>query len=316
MDLTVPRYIVTIAEERGLAKAAEKLNVTSSALSQCIRKLESELGIPLFEKISSRTFKLTVGGKIYVDAARRALKAKNEAYRELEDVQNSNRGSFVFGCSPKRGLSMLSNVFPTFHKAYPNVQIVLKEEYLNELLELVIDGSVDIAVLTPLSEDHKDVHLEFLDREEIVLGIPLDHPLSHLADNDATGTITLADLLLFKHDKWMMTNHESMLRNLTDALFAEAGFVPQHVLLETSSTNPHVAAIEEGIAVSLIPLPSPAIRSKMRILRLEPRQFRSLYAAYRKSYLLSEHQRFFIDLMREFYESARTDTLPSYRLGW
>ena len=110
MDLTLLKYIVTIAEEKGLARAAEQLHVTSSALSQSVRKLEDDLGVPVFERLNSRVFQLTAGGRIYVEAARKILEIQREAYRELEDVQHANRGSFVFGCSPKRGLAMLANV--------------------------------------------------------------------------------------------------------------------------------------------------------------------------------------------------------------
>ena len=153
-----------------------------------------------------------------------------------------------------------------------------------------------------LNVNNPAVNLEFLDSEEMVLAFPLHHPLARLTDDEGSGSISLSDLKRFSGDSWMMTNHDSMLRNLTDAIFDMAGFFPEKVLLETSSTNAHIAAIEEGIAVSLVPLPTRKIMSRMRILHLEPRQHRSLYVAYRKSYLLSESQRFFISKVREFYE--------------
>lgn len=121
MDLTLLEYIVTIAEERKLSKAAEKLYVTSSALSQCVKKLETDLGVPLFERINGYYLHLTNGGKIYVDAAKKILQIKKEAYMELEDLQHAKRGRFVFGCSPKRRLAMFANVYPVFHKAYPKL---------------------------------------------------------------------------------------------------------------------------------------------------------------------------------------------------
>jgi DNA-binding transcriptional LysR family regulator len=307
MDLTLLKYIVTIAEEKGLAKAAAKLYITPSALSQCIKKLEGELGIPIFEKINSHTFQLTSGGKIYVEAARKILKIKEETYLKLEDTQRSNRTSFVFGCSPRRGLAMLTKVFPPFHKKYPNVQIELKEYYLNRLLDFVIDGSVDIAVLTPLSDEHNLVELEVLDTEEIVLAIPADHPhAAALVGKNRTGTICYADLQLFAHDNWMLSNKESMHRNLTDDILKRVGFYPERVLLETSSTTPHIAAVEAGIAVSLVPVPRRP-GPNTRLLHLEPKIYRTLYAAYRKSYILSESQRDFIDSIREYYRSEKND---------
>ena len=316
MDLTMIKYIVTIAEEKKLSKASEKLFVTSSALSQCIKKLESDIGIPIFEKINGQSFHLTEGGRLYVETARKILQMKEEVYRELEDVQHDNRGSFIFGCSPKRGLAMMSNIYPQFYRSYPNIHIELKEANLNSLYSSVINGEVDIAVLTPLSEEHNFVNLEPLDKEEIVLAVPKSHPKAHLAGESGIGTISLNEFKIFENDNWMMTTRSAMLRNLTDEIFEEAGFYPEKVLLETSSTSPHVSAVEEGIAVSLIPMPRRLEDLDIVVFQLQPKQYRRLYAAYRKSYLLSNSQRYFINLMAEFYRKAVKEVLPPHKAGW
>lgn len=316
MDLSAINYIVTIAEEKKLSTASKKLFVTSSALSQCIKKLEYELGIPIFEKINPHTFQLTAGGKIYVEAAKKILQIKEETYRKLNDVQHATRGSFNFGCSPNRGLGMLSSVFPVFHKTYPNIQINLMETNLNMIFDYIIDGSVDIGVLTPLSEEHKFINLELLDQEEIVLGVPLDHELAKQAKKNGEGSIAITDLKQLEDDDWMMTNKESMLRDMTNSIYEQAGFFPSNILLETSSTSPHINAIREGIALSFIPMPRKAELKHMRVFHLKPRQYRKLYAAYRKSYILSESQRFFIDQIREFYTTARKNELPKPSPEW
>lgn len=316
MDLTALKYIVTIAEEKQLSKAAELVYVTSSALSQCVKKIEGELGVPLFEKIDSRTFLLTNAGKIYVDAAKRILQIKEDAYREIQDVYNTSRGEFSFGCSPKRGLAVFSNVFPVFHKAYPEIKIELIEANLNTLYELILNGAIDIAMITPMARELESVGFELLDEEEIVLAIPVDHPKAALAGPDGIGTLEIEKLDMFKKDEWILSNKGSMHRNLTDDIFEKAGFYPEKVLLETSSTNPHIITIEEGLAVGFIPIPRIRKSANICMFHLEPKQYRQLYAVYRKNYRLSESQRFLIDAIRTFYRSPITDRLPPHRLGW
>ncbi len=316
MDLTSLGYIVAVAEQRQLSKAADIVHVTSSALSQCIKKIEDELGLPLFEKIDSRTFHLTTAGRIYVDAAKKILKTKDEAYREIRDVYHTVRGRFTFGCSPKRGLAMFSNVYPTFHKVYPDVRIDLVEANLNKLYDWVLDGSVDIAIITPLLRELDTVNHELMDQEEIVLAIPVGHPRAYLGGQGLVGSISIPELEYFRNDDWVLSNKGSMHRNLTDEIFKEAGFFPQHVLLETSSTNPHLIAIEEGIAVGFVPVPRMEKSAKIIQLHLKPEQHRSLYATYRKSYILSESQRFLIGKIKEFYNTPVTKDLPPHRLGW
>jgi DNA-binding transcriptional LysR family regulator len=88
------------------------------------------------------------------------------------------------------------------------------------------------------------------------------------------------------------------------------------VLLETSSTNPHLIAVEEGIAVGLIPTPRVDVGARIVQLHLEPPKTRRLYATYRRSYRLSESQRFLIDMIQEFYTLPINNALPPYRLDW
>lgn len=316
MDLTALRYVVAIAEEKSLAKASDQLFVTSSALSQCVKKIENELGAPLFEKIDSRTFIPTHVGRVYVEAAARILGIKETAYREIRDVNFMVRGRFTFGCSPYRGLSVFANVYPSFHKKYPKVRIDLREAYMNSIYDLVRDGSIDIGMTTPLAADPDAVQLELLDREEIVLAIPKDHRLAHLAGPGGHGSIPIESLAEFKDDEWMLSLKGSMSRNLTDGIFEKAGFSPSRVLLETSSTDPHLIAIEEGIAVGLVPEPRVPGSVQAVFLHLEPRQYRSLYATYRRNYRLSESQRFLIDQLREFYRTPLVKPAPRHKQAW
>ena len=78
MDLNQLEYIVTISEEKNISRAAEKLFVTQSALSQALKKLESDLGTELFERIN-HSVKLTAAGEVYVQAAKEILEIKERA---------------------------------------------------------------------------------------------------------------------------------------------------------------------------------------------------------------------------------------------
>ena len=313
MNLTQLEYIVTIADERKLSSAAEKLFVTQSALSQFLKKLEDELGTPLFERIG-RQLHLTYCGEIYINAAKQILQIKKETAIELDGVLKENRMKVTFGCSHKRGLAMFSYVFPSFYKKYPNVRLELKEANMNELYNDVIEGLVDIAVVSPLAEQPFIVH-ELLDEEEIVLAIPTMHPLAHLAGKGLEGALDISQLKQFEHDNWMLSNSSSMHRNITDNIFKQVGFFPENILVETSSTDPHVMAVKEGIAVSLIPMPRQTDPSLV-IFHLTPTPYRKLYAIYRESYLLSESQKAFIEMLKLFYNNARSGNLSTPNQGW
>ncbi|EGQ79573.1 transcriptional regulator GltC [Fusobacterium animalis ATCC 51191] len=82
MDLRQLEYIVEIAEEKNITKAAKKLYITQSALNQTLLKLEKEIGEPLFER-SKLNLYLTEIGKIYVEEAKKILEIKKKHMKKL-----------------------------------------------------------------------------------------------------------------------------------------------------------------------------------------------------------------------------------------
>ena len=85
MDLKQLEYIVGIAEEKNITKAAKKLYITQSALNQTLLKLEKEIGEPLFER-SKLNLYLTEIGKIYVEQAKKILEIRKETYEKIDEI--------------------------------------------------------------------------------------------------------------------------------------------------------------------------------------------------------------------------------------
>jgi DNA-binding transcriptional LysR family regulator len=128
MDLRKLEYIVQIAEENNITRAAEKLFITQSALNQQLLKLEKELHTQLFRR-SRINWRLTEAGKIYVAAAKQILNIKKEAYDRIYDCIDNNMSRLSVGLAPGRGISMFSAIFRKLLKFYPNV--ILEPEELS-----------------------------------------------------------------------------------------------------------------------------------------------------------------------------------------
>lgn len=108
MDVKQMTYILTIAQEGGISKAAAKLFITQSALDQQLLKLEHELGTRLFFR-SRSSFALTEAGRVYADYARRMLELKNEAYRIIHDIADRSISIITLIKRPKPLLIKLPN---------------------------------------------------------------------------------------------------------------------------------------------------------------------------------------------------------------
>lgn len=110
MNLKELEYVVAIADEKSLTKAAERLFITPSALTQQVLRLENELHAPLF--IRSRSgWQPTEAGEIYLEAARKILFIRQDAYNRLQDQIQRSAYSLTIGLPPERGTDMFSRIY-------------------------------------------------------------------------------------------------------------------------------------------------------------------------------------------------------------
>ena len=121
-----PEYIVAIAEEQSLLKAAEKLFVTPSALSQYVSKLEAQLNTPLFTR-SRAGWSPTTAGLLYIDLAKNVVALEHQTYTQISTVTSSFPCTISIGISPGRMVDMMASCFPAFNARFPNIKLVLRE---------------------------------------------------------------------------------------------------------------------------------------------------------------------------------------------
>src|SRR5690554_1715029 len=118
MDVRYLEYIIEIAREGNMTKAAKKLFVTQSSLSQYLAKLEGELGTTLFERTRGE-LKPTKAGRLYVEAAVQMVEIRKHL---IEDIQGiSDTGKIALGITSNWGLDMLPKVLLQFKRRYPNM---------------------------------------------------------------------------------------------------------------------------------------------------------------------------------------------------
>lgn len=175
MNLKELEYVVAIADEKSLTKAAERLFITPSALTQQVLRLENELHAPLF--IRSRSgWQPTEAGEIYLEAARKILFIRQDAYNRLQDQIQRSAYSLTIGLPPERGTDMFSRIYAPFRERFPDVTIQLRETSVHTQQDLIRSGQLDLGFLT-LSEAQmtKDEYVSLWE-EEILLAVPQKYP--------------------------------------------------------------------------------------------------------------------------------------------
>lgn len=186
MNLRDLRYLVALADHRHFGRAATASFVSQPTLSTQIKKLEDELGVPLFER-APRKVMLTPAGR---DIAQRARHILNEVEQLRESARRQldpEAGTVRLGIFPTLGPYLLPHVVPGIRARFPNLELLLAEEKTASILRMLREGTLDAGVLAlPLHDEH--LHIEPLFDEPFVLAVPDVHPLAGRRD------VVMADL--------------------------------------------------------------------------------------------------------------------------
>lgn len=248
MDLKQIEYIVQIAKENNITRAAEKLFITQSALNQQLLKLERELGTPLFYR-SRTNWRMTSAGEVYIKNALEILQIRKETYDIINDIVETRRGHLSVGLTPGRGIPMFTKIYSSFYTEYPNIEVTPMEMSVKQQLKLIVQGELDIGFLTVSESNHANIRYINICDEHLVLAVPAAHPLARYAP---AMPFPVSDLSNFKNDSFVLIYRESSLRPLIDGLFSAAGFEPK-VLFETASNSAIITIIKSGMCCGIVP---------------------------------------------------------------
>lgn len=300
MDTRLIEYILKIAEENNITKAAKKLFITQPALNQQLLKLEKELDIQLFHR--SRTdWRPTEAGLIYLENARRMLQIKQDTYRQIGDMVTFKKGTLSIGFTPGRGIDMFSAVYPEFHKEFPEIIVTPHELSVKKQQMMIASGELDIGFLTLCSDNYTSDEYIPIAQEEIFLVIPARHPLSECHPQHVeSAPFPVLDITALQYEPFVLMYKESTIRQLVDDIFDQASFQP-NVLFETANTNTILTMICTNLCCGLIPYHYFQKEQEKAVwFSLPSHPTWDFVATYRKGSYLTHAAKHFIKLATEY----------------
>jgi len=175
MDLAELEVFLTVTREGRFSRAAEKMHRTQSAVSQTIRKLEQELGEPLFDR-SSREGALTDAGRVLQEYAERLLNLRASAHDALKELREVQRGQLVIAANEFTALYLLP-VLGNFRRLHPMIKITVLRSLGSRIGDQVLRHAADFGVL---SFDPQEPALSsvVVYSDELSFVVPPSHPLA------------------------------------------------------------------------------------------------------------------------------------------
>lgn len=184
MDLRKLRNATVLATERNFSRAAEKLNLTQSALSRSISNLEQELGLRLFDR-NPGDIAVTTAGKEFIDGANRLLRHARGLSHDMSLLRDGFTGNVAFGMGPYPAAALLQDALTELVKQHPGlnvrVEVTTPEQLLEHLTAEQIEFFIGDARRIKLGQEFI---AEALVRLRPSLYVRSDHPLVSLADKD------------------------------------------------------------------------------------------------------------------------------------
>lgn len=180
MDLREQKYVCALAQYQNLTRAAEKLFISQPALSMFISKLETRLGVPLFQRRNGRFF-LAYAGERYVCQAQKMLEAEKEFLQELEHLVSRRAGRLRIGASVRRSPWLIPPVIAQLREENPMVEVELREGPIADLNDLMDHCELDFMVVSR-SDVREDMDYQVLFQDKFLLMVPQIHPLNEQAE--------------------------------------------------------------------------------------------------------------------------------------
>ncbi|QGP80594.1 LysR family transcriptional regulator [Sphingobium sp. CAP-1] len=261
MELRQLRYFVTLADTRNFHRAAERLNMSQPPLTVAIRKLEEQLGTPLFER-GSRGVTLTPAGRASLDIARATL-AQADRFREaVREGAMGERGRLRVGFVGSATFDLLPRIIPEYRRLYPLVELVLEEATSIEIARGLAAGELDVGLVRLPLMEIAAVDVQPVDQDEMYAALP---DSSRFARADTVRLDALAD------EPFILQSRISVLHSTTLTACHEAGFVPR-VAQEAAQLSAVLALVRSGLGVALVPSRAAcSVPQGVRLVRLARR---------------------------------------------
>jgi len=242
MELSQLRTFSVVAKTLNFTRAAERLNLTQSAVSHQIKSLEQELGEPLFIR-GKQGVRLSRAGLAVLEQAARILEAADELRELASGRRGPLRGDVKVAAATQAFVHLFAPFFESFMRANPGVALSFRSTpSTDQTVSDINSGAADIGFASlPLYSPGLKVDRLFED--ELVLVVGHTHRLAGLE------TASLDDL---RREPLILLERGASIRRATDRFFREVGIEPS-LALESNDTYFIKLMVERGMGISLLP---------------------------------------------------------------
>lgn len=298
MDIKYLNYIITIADERNITKAAEKLFMSQSSLSYYLTTLEKELGTPLFLR-RRHGITITPAGEKYVAACREVVAIRDRLYSDIANLKEKER--ITICSSSVWGSRFLAEYLPRFEKNYPGVQFEISQVESIYMKPDLQAGKISFALISVSPYEKTEKTMELLRKEPFLFAVNAQDPFTKKHPEEE---LSLQDVFDNFADYTFLISRKQSSNYITIMhLFEEHGFVPAG-FTEVNGLYLTADMVANGTGVAFMPASGVISHPNLRYYRIKPLVYRynMLYSkqASNQSELETAFHHFVLNCFRSF----------------
>jgi DNA-binding transcriptional LysR family regulator len=290
MELSQLEFFVTVVEERGFSKAAERVFRTQPAVSIAIKRLEEEVGTPLFER-SQKVPVLTEAGELFYDYACRILSLRDQALGVVSEMRSLKRGRVRIGANESTSLYLLPHLILDYRAKYPDVMVEISRHTSERLPREVLDRNVDFALMA-YEPTESDLESFPVLRDPLVLAVYPEHPLA------SRKAVSVEDL---GQESFLAHNVKTGSRYKVMETFA-AHHTPLNITLELATIETIKRFVQLKIGVAFVPrmcIEEEIDRGTLVLVPVEDLSYvRTLWATRRRGVELAPAAAAFLEILQ------------------
>jgi len=279
MDLQQLKVFRVAARSGGFTRASEELHLSQSTVSLHIKRLEEELGCPLFLRSKKRVY-LNEAGNVLLEYAERILQELKNADMAVRELSELHRGTIRLGSGATTVTYLLPRILGAYQRRYPQIELIVTTDS-SEALALAVDRQkVDLAVVMQPVSSALAIEILPVQREELVYIVHANHPLAakEILDPDDIAVVPFISFL-----------QGSAMQQQLDMHFAAMGVAPR-IAMEMENIEAIKSLVRAGLGAAVLPYCSvSASQASLRALRIRGfRMERDLALALPKTNVLPQ----------------------------
>jgi DNA-binding transcriptional LysR family regulator len=296
MEMSQLEFFLKVVAEGSFSKAADRVGRTQPAVSIAVRRLEEEVGAPLFDR-SQKVPTLTEAGVVIQDYARRILALRDQARGAVAELRALRRGLVRVGANESTSLYLLPQVILAFRERHPEIKVEIYRHVSERLPREVLQGSVDFAVLAFEPED-RDLESFCVLRDELALILNPAHPLA------SRDEVTIEEL---GGQPFLAHNVRTGSRNKVIEAFAEH-HTPLNITLELATVETIKRFVQLNVGLAFVPRMCVREELERGALASVPVRglsyTRTLWVTHRRNATFSHAAAAFLSVLRQHTKAA------------